>query len=216
MIDEDIENFVQYIENDIHSLEKGISNNEEDLKEIFKYINRGISFFSLSFDYFIELLNKYCFNIDSSDNKKGSSVELKERLLIFERLFVAGNEQYFTQTYLFLYNNIWGQPTFEPLFLFFLLYYGIFKQFLLDSKDIVLILKDLLNQWQKSLETSRMPIKIISYLPIFAKIGIYKIDDKFFLISGRPHLKIEKLLNVFIKTIFSLIFHLIKELIQMK
>jgi len=195
LIDEDIENFVQYIENDIYSLGKGISNNEEDLKEIFKYINRGISFFSLSFDYFIELLNKYCFNIDSSDNKKGSSVEIKERLLIFERLFVADNEQYFTQTYLFSYNNIWGQPTFEPLFLFYLLYYGIFKQFLLDSKDIVLIFKDLLNQWQKALETSRMPIKIISYLPILAKIGIYPIDDKFFLISGRPHLKIEKLPN---------------------
>ncbi|GAG91465.1 unnamed protein product, partial [marine sediment metagenome] len=59
--------------------------------EIFKYINRGISFFSLSFDYFIELVNKYCFNIDSSDNKKGPSVELKERLLLFERLFVADN-----------------------------------------------------------------------------------------------------------------------------
>ena len=55
--------FLEYLDEDIKTLENALLNKEEDLRDIFKLIRKTIPFITIEFSYFIELLNKYCFSI---------------------------------------------------------------------------------------------------------------------------------------------------------
>lgn len=185
---EEISILVELIRKDILAIEKGIYEQENELKEILEHIKIGDSLFSIKLNYFGTLVNKYAFKIDNSDINN-SSESIPKRLDLVEKIFFTKNIDKSKSIYAF--DSPWGRPLPNNMILIYQLYYAIFKRYITNSEDISEIFEDLLDQWNYTFNEFKIPITIITHLPLMIFKGNYKLTDVLELKSVWPYIKLD-------------------------
>ncbi len=178
---------IKYIKQDLIALFEGIEKHETQLKKLLDLIKKSKPIISSDFYGFSVLLRKYCFQ---NYDKNGINA-LNERIELIEKIFYAKNKIDFYNDHLILpfIEDMHIIP--EPNQLFHFLYIRIFERMIRNSEKIEEIFHDLYNEWKDVFSQLKMKISIIVYLPIYAKIGEYKINEKISIFSRIPHIKID-------------------------
>jgi len=188
MKENELNKFLTLIRKDILAIEKGINEQEKELKKILEYIKIGDSLFSIDLNYFGTLVNKYALKIDQSDFNDLSE-SIPKRLDLVEKIFFTKNIDKSKMIYTF--NSPWGSPLPNPMILIYQLYYAIFKRYITNSEDISEIFEDLLEQWKYTFNEFKIPIKIITHLPLVIFKGNYQLTDDLELKSVWPYIRLD-------------------------
>lgn len=184
---EELENLIELVREDILTLEKGINEQEKELKEILDHIKIGDSLFSIDLNYFGNLVNKYAFKVAPSDINN-QSLDILKRIKLVEKIFFTKNIDKTKNIYTF--DNPWGNSIPNTIILIYKLYYAIFKRYILSSEDIVEIFKDLLDQWNYTFNELKIPITFITHLPLVIFKGNYQLIKNLELKSVWPYIRL--------------------------
>lgn len=194
MNEQDIKELVEFIEEDFAALFEGIERHELTLKRLLDLIKVAKPFFSVDNVGLSVLLRKYCF---VNYIKKGIDTYLK-RIKLIERIFYSDYDSdkkdlYEENIYFFLPFQEIPFPNSTQLFL--LLYSAILERLIKNSQSIKDAFQDLHHEWKDTMSLLKMKISLIFYLPIYADIGDYNINDKILLYSRIPHIKIDETID---------------------
>lgn len=146
---------------------------------------------TFDFNYFVDLLNEYCFKPKGDPFKKGNFEFLGERFELFQKIFLSQNNVDLKKDIIYRTSRTVNQFNNE-IIIFYLLYNAIYTEYLLTSEDIILIFVDLLDKWKNSFKNQTFPISILVPIDAFYVKDVYTISENLSLRDLASHTKIEK------------------------
>jgi len=169
-----IEKLIQIIENDIDLVNQGI---QKDYQLLFRNIEKDKHMLFLSNYFFIDLINKYCYQSlpKNDDDVKGYVPD--DRLELFERIFLSKVKK--SELYRITY--VHGFVSIKSVELLYIsLFLTIYVKTLITSLEIEVIFKRLLADWKFFLEKQKIPIQIITFLPeVFIEQEVVRLPNNF-------------------------------------
>ena len=182
---------IEIIKKDIYHLNQSISENEPRITHVFSKMKEGENLLTISFSYFIELLNKYSFNSEGFPFKHKNFEFLEGRFDLFNEVFISNESVNLSDQIIFYYFKM--ATTFnKPIVIFYLLYYAIFIEYFLSSKDISIIFTDLYSQWKSSFREQKIPLKFITTLPTISIKDEFNITENIHIKDILAHFRVEK------------------------
>jgi hypothetical protein len=183
---------IRIIKEDINTLCNNILEKESRLNRVISEINKEKDLLTIRFSYFVELLNKYCFNFERFPFKEKNFEFLGNRLDLFNEIFITKDNFNLDDQIIFYYFR--RPETFNnPIIVFYLLYYTIFIKYLLSSKDISIIFKELYDQWRNSFKEKKIPLTFITTIPAFSIKDEFNITEEIQIKDITSHFRIKKI-----------------------
>lgn len=170
----EIEKLIQIIGNDIDLVNQGI---QKDDPLLFSNIEKDKHMLFLSNYFFIDLINKYCYQPLPKDYDDVKGYVPDDRLKLFERIFLSKVKK--SELYLITYvHGFVSIKSVELLYISFFL--TIYVKTLITSLEIEVIFKKLLADWKFFLEKQKIPIQIITFLPeVFIEQKVVRLPNNF-------------------------------------
>ena len=169
-----IEKLIQIIENDIDLVNQGIQNDNQPL---FLNIEKNKHMLFLSNYFFIDLINKYCYQPLPKDYDAVKGYVPDDRLELFEGIFLSKvkKSEFYRITY------VHGSVYIKSVELLYIsLFLTIYVKTLITSLEIEVIFKRLLADWKFFLEKQKIPIQIITFLPeVFIEQEVVRVTQQF-------------------------------------
>jgi len=169
-----IEKLIQIIENDIDLVNQGI---QKDNQLLFLNIEKDKHMLFLSNYFFIDLINKYCYQPLPKDYDDVKGYVPDNRLELFERIFLSKVKK--SELYCITY--VHGFVSIKSVELLYIsLFLTIYVKTLITSLEIEVIFKRLLADWKFFLEKQKIPIQIITFLPeVFIEQEVVRLSNNF-------------------------------------
>ncbi|MBY9006584.1 MAG: hypothetical protein KGD63_07475 [Candidatus Lokiarchaeota archaeon] len=187
-----ISKLIEIIKEDISILIKNIQEKESSFEYFISESKKNRDLLTISFSYFLELLNKYSFNYEKLPLENSNFDFLGNRWNLFNEVFITTEYINLEKRFIFYYFNI-VESFHKPIVIFYLLYYRIFIEFFLLSRDISIIFNELLSKWKNSFREQKFLVTFIIPIPIFLTYDTFSIDENIQIRYILAHHSIDKL-----------------------
>lgn len=183
----EIKSLIQFLKADIDLLNKGIQN---DHPLLLSNIKKDRQMLNIKNDCFIDLINKYCFQLLPSDYNYIKGYVPDDRMVLFKHIFLSGIKK--SDIYSCTYTN-GGVFIYSVERLYVNFFKETFSKSIITSQKIEDIILKFIKDWKSFLENQRIPVQIIIFLPeVFIETEFIELTNDIEIRSFQSVLVIEK------------------------